>query len=256
MEKQDYDTQETKLSGNACLDEGATNFRGWEYARKGDYHRNLDPNWSYTPTYLRKMHHIRRFLSGLPKEARILDAGCGEGVLSEEFLKKGYRIEGIDLNYASSHVKQGNILDMTNLYKDEHFDAVLLLDVFEHLAFADQPVALKEIKRVLRRGGNFLVSIPNLAHWNSRFQFAFHGNLDRTDIELNHVGERPMKENIRLLSSAGFQIEKIVGITLTVPFLYRRVICRRPARFRWLHDILEHFAIPSLSMLDMYWCRK
>ena len=153
MEKQDCDIQETNLTGNACLYEGATNFRGWEYARKGDYHRNLDPNWSYTPTYLRKMHHIRRFLSGLPKEARILDAGCGEGVLVEEFLKKGYRIEGIDLNYASSHVKQGNILDMTNLCEDEHFDAVLLLDVFEHLAFADQPIALKEIKRVLRPGG-------------------------------------------------------------------------------------------------------
>ena len=256
MEKQDCDIQETKLAGNACLDEESANFRGWEYARKGDYHRNLDPNWSYTPTYLRKMHHIRRFLSGLPKEARILDAGCGEGVLSEEFLKKGYRIEGIDLNYASKYVTQGDILDMTNLYEDEHFDAVLLLDVFEHLAFADQPVALKEIKRVLRPGGHFLVSIPNLAHWNSRFQFAFHGNLDRSDIELNHIGERPMKENIKLLSDAGFKTERIVGITLTVPFLYRRVICRRPARFRWLHDLLEYFAVPSLSMLNLFWCRK
>jgi len=31
--------------------------------------------------------------------------------------------------------------------------------------------------------------------------------------------ERPMKKNMKLLSDAGFQIEKIVGITLTVPFL-------------------------------------
>ena len=153
MEKQDCDIQERNLAGNACLDEGSANFREWEYARKGDYYRNLNPNWSYTPTYLRKMQHVRRFLSGLSKEARILDAGCGEGVLVEEFSQKGYRIEGIDLNYASKYVTQGNILDLTNLYEDEHFDAVLLLDVFEHLAFADQPVALKEIKRVLRWGG-------------------------------------------------------------------------------------------------------
>ncbi len=78
MEKQDCDIQEIKLSGYACLYEGATNFRGWEYARKGDYHRNLDPNWSYTPTYLRKMQHIRRFLSGLPKEACILMRAVGK----------------------------------------------------------------------------------------------------------------------------------------------------------------------------------
>jgi hypothetical protein len=37
VEKQDCDIQETKLSGNACLCEEATNFRRWEYARKGDY---------------------------------------------------------------------------------------------------------------------------------------------------------------------------------------------------------------------------
>jgi hypothetical protein len=63
VEKQDCDIQERNLAGNACLDEEATNFRGWEYARKGDCHRNLDPNWSYTLTYLRKMQHARRFLS-------------------------------------------------------------------------------------------------------------------------------------------------------------------------------------------------
>lgn len=55
---------------------------------------------------------------------------------------------------------------------------------------------------------------------------------------------------------AGFRIEKIEGITLTVPFLYRRVICRRPAWFRWLHDLLEPFAMPSLAMLNIFVGRK
>ena len=253
MSGADISQPENNAAGNTG--EGSATFRGWVYARAGDYHRHLDPNWSYTPTYLKKMHYVRRFLGGLPKDEPILDAGCGEGVLVEEFLVKGYRIEGIDLNYASSYVKQGNILDMP-FYEDGRFGAMLLLDVFEHLAFADQPTVLKEIKRVLRPGGTLLVSIPNLAHWNSRFQFALRGNLDRSDIEINHVGERPIKENIRLLRQAGFRIERIVGITLTVPFIYRRVICRWPARFRWLHDVLDLFAIPSLSMLNLFWCGK
>jgi len=81
MGKQNYGEKETYLKGNSFLKKESAAFRGWEYARKGDYHRNLDPNWSYTPTYLRKMHHIRRFLSGLPKEVPILDVGCAEGAL-------------------------------------------------------------------------------------------------------------------------------------------------------------------------------
>ena len=65
----------------ACMKE--LQIFAYESTRKGDYHRKLDPNWSYTPTYLRKMHHIRRFLSGLPKETRIIGAGCCESVLVE-----------------------------------------------------------------------------------------------------------------------------------------------------------------------------
>ncbi|MEO0258474.1 MAG: class I SAM-dependent methyltransferase [candidate division WOR-3 bacterium] len=232
-----------------------TSHRDWEYATKGDYHRNLDPDWSYTPTYLQKMAFVRKFLDSLPRDARILDAGCGEGVLVEEYAKKGYRIEGIDLNYESQYVRRGNILNM-NLYVDNSFDVVLLLDVFEHLAFVEQPKVLSEIRRILRPDGVLIASIPNLAHLNSRFNFFLRGVLDRSDSEINHVGERPMKENIRLLQQAGFDIIGRKGITLTVPIVYRRIICRKPSWFRWLHDALQPFAIPSLSMLNIFIAKK
>ena len=235
------------------MNQSEKNFRGWEYAKLGDYHKNLDPNWSYTPTYLRKMKYVRSFLNNLPKQTKILDAGCGEGILVEEFRLKGYLIEGIDLNYESEYVSHGNILDLP--YPENTFDVVLCLDVFEHLDFKDQPLSLNNFSRVLKQGGELLISIPNLAHLNSRFRFFFKGNLDRTDIETNHVGERPMKENIKLLQDAGFEIISKKGITLTVPILYRRIICRKPAWFRWLHDMFEPFAVPSLAMLNIFVCR-
>jgi len=229
-------------------------YRGWVYAESGDYHRNLNPNWSYTPTYLRKMAFVRCKIHEVRMDARILDVGCGEGVLVEAFRAEGFQIEGLDLNYESESVRLGSVLDMP--YEDGAFDTILLLDVFEHLAYADQPVALAEISRVLRGGGKLIASIPNLAHWNSRFRLALFGKLDRTDIETNHIGERPFVENRRLLQEAGFQIDEIKGVTLTVPFFYRRVICRRPTWFRWLHDLLEPMAVPSLAMLDVFVCRK
>jgi SAM-dependent methyltransferase len=237
--------------------DNTSGYRGWIYKTSGDYHRNLDPNWSYTPTYLRKMALVRRkirFWRAVRPSVRILDAGCGEGVIVEEFRAQGFQIEGLDLNYESEYVRLGSVLDMP--YEDETFDAVLLLDVFEHLAYADQTVALAEIHRVLRMGGRLIASIPNLAHLNSRFRLAFCGQLDRTDIITNHIGERPFAENRRLLQEAGFQVEEIKGVTLTVPFLYRSVICRRPVWFRWLHDLMEPLAIPSLAMLNVFVCRK
>ena len=85
---------------------------------------------------------------------------------------------------------------------------------------------------------------------------ALFASLDRTDTETNHIGERPFTENFRMLKEAGFRIEEIEGVTLTVPFLYRQVICRRPAWFRWLHDLLEPLAVPSLAMLNICISRK
>lgn len=227
--------------------------RGWEYARAGDYHRNLDLNWSYAPTYLRKMHFVRLWLDALGHEARVLDAGCGEGVLVEEYSAKGWNVAGIDLHYSSQWVRQGDILSMP--YNAKSFDAVLLLDVFEHIAFVDQLRVLQEIKRVLKPGGNFLASIPNLAHLNSRVWFMTRGRLDRTDTETNHIRERPFSENLALLRASGFDVVKTRGITLTLPWVYRNLICRSAARYRWLHDLLEPFAIPSIAMLDLFYCR-
>lgn len=164
-----------------------SHYSSWEYARLGDYHRNLDPNWSYTPTYLQKMSEVRKFVESLPIKAKILDVACGEGVLVEEFRQKGWDIEGIDLNYQSEFVRRGDVCDLP--YNNGEFDIVLFLDAFEHIEFKDQPMALSEINRVLNKSGYLVMSVPNLAHLNSRFRLLVRGVLDRTDIEENHPGE-------------------------------------------------------------------
>ena len=222
------------------------------YAELGDYHRELDPNWSYAPTYMRKLLHADRFIDGLPAEARILDVGCGEGVLVERYLKKGRRIEGIDLNYESRHVRRASVSEIPAA--NGTYDALLFLDVLEHLSFVEQPLALRELRRVMKDDGRLLVTVPNLAHLNSRFRLFFRGRLDRTDVESTHIGERPWSENADLLRDAGLQIVRMAGITATFPLLYRRVICRNAAKYRWLHDLLEPFATPALAMITVFEC--
>src|SRR5690606_9785313 len=146
--------------------------RGGEYAARGDYHRSPDPRWDYYPTYLAKLRWVRQYLSALPSQTRVLDAGCGEGVLVEEFAER-LAIEGVDEHYSSPHVRQGSILALP--YAAASFDRVLCLDVLEHLPLADQPRALGELRRVLRDDGELLISVPNLAHLQSRLHFLLRG---------------------------------------------------------------------------------
>ena len=68
--------------------------------------------------------------------------------------------------------------------------------MLEHLPYEEQPRALAELFRVLRPGGELLVSVPNLAHLQSRIQFLLRGRLIRTASEFKHPGDRPAGEYI------------------------------------------------------------
>jgi hypothetical protein len=82
--------------------------RRGEYAARGDYHREPDPSWDYYPTYIAKLEAVRRWLDVLPPATRVLDAGCGEGVLVSEYANR-LAIEGVDANYTSAHVRPGSV---------------------------------------------------------------------------------------------------------------------------------------------------
>src|SRR5205823_2452908 len=85
-------------------------------------------------------------------------------------------------------------------------DRALCLDVLEHLSYEDQPRALAELHRVLQSGGELFVSVPNLAHLQSRVHFLLRGRLIRTASEYKHPGDRPAAEYVHLASRAGFTL--------------------------------------------------
>ena len=175
--------------------------RTGEYALRGDYHRQLSPDWEFYPTYLAKLNLVRRYLRSLAAGTRVLDAGAGEGVLVDEFRGR-LAIEGVDPNYASEHVRRGSLLSLP--YGDASFDRALCLDVLEHLDFAEQPRALAELFRVITPGGELLVTVPNLAHLQSRVHFLLAGKLIRTANIAKHPGDRPVAEYLDLAARAGF----------------------------------------------------
>jgi len=227
--------------------------RTGEYAARGDYHRRLDPDWNYYPTYVAKMRFVRRYLDSLPGGSRVLDAGCGEGVLLDEYQGR-LAIEGVDLNYASDRIQKASLEDLP--YADGRFDRVLCLDVLEHLPLADQPAALAELHRILAADGELLLSVPNLAHLQSRVHFFLTGNLIRTASEQKHPGDRPVGEYLRLSRAAGFTVVERRGIFPTVPVL-AHVIRRNPRAMAPLHDWLTRIVrVPGWCFINLVRLRK
>lgn len=222
--------------------------RTGEYAERGDYHRQLSPDWEYYPTYIAKLEQVRAHLAALPPRARVLDAGCGEGVLVDEFHDR-LDIEGVDANYTSKSVRYGSVTALP--YLESSFDHALCLDVLEHLSFDDQERALAELFRVVKPGGTLLVTVPNLAHLQSRVHFALLGRLIRTASPAKHPGDRPIAEYLDLARRAGFRLEARRGIFPTVPVL-TRAIRRFPARLEPLHRALTWLLpVPGWCFLNV-----
>jgi 2-polyprenyl-6-hydroxyphenyl methylase/3-demethylubiquinone-9 3-methyltransferase len=106
-----------------------------------------------------------------PHGKKVLDVGCGGGILAEEFALLGCQVIGIDPSAASlatarAHAQQVG-LDIDYRvgagedlpFADESFEIVYCSDVLEHVNDLEKVMA--EIARVLRRGGGFLYDTIN-----------------------------------------------------------------------------------------------
>jgi len=120
--------------------------------------------------------HVRRarVLDLLPQKlGRVLDVGCGPGVMVNAVLERGGSFEGRDLSpemVAESIDKFGHLPnvnfktgDIENIdLPDASCDQVLAMAVIEYLSSPDK--ALAEISRVLNPGGVAVITIPKRRH--------------------------------------------------------------------------------------------
>lgn len=128
--------------------------------------------------------HILRYMDALPLNgAEVLEIGLGQGADSEQLIRRGAHWHGIDLTEKSvEQVKKRLALKQlpyrsvhcgsaTKLpYADNSFDIVYSFGVLHHVP--DIAAAQREIKRVLKPGGQVLVGVyakHSLNYWLSIF---------------------------------------------------------------------------------------
>ena len=120
-------------------------------SKKEDYNKTAKfYNQRYRETQFEK---YRTMLSGLKLHGRILDHGCGTGLLSE-FL--GKELVGCDNSKEMLKIHgSGELADAEELpYKDSEFDFVLSFSVLMNCENPEQ--VIREAKRVLKEDGVFI----------------------------------------------------------------------------------------------------
>jgi SAM-dependent methyltransferase len=125
-------------------------------------HRAEDRHWWYRGR--RKVLEGVVTGLGLPRPARILDAGCGSGRNMVDLARHG-TVTGLELSETSvclarernaGEVIEGSVLEMP--FEPDSFDLAVSLDVIEHLE--EHLDALRALRRVVAPGGALLVTVP------------------------------------------------------------------------------------------------
>ncbi len=112
------------------------------------------------------------------KDSKILDLGCGGGLLAEEMCKSGAKVVGIDaskktIEIAQNHAKEQN-LNIKYLNEDiekhdtkEKYDAVVCFELIEHVPHPDK--LINQISRIIKPNGKLFISTIN----RNLFSFLF-----------------------------------------------------------------------------------
>ncbi|MGB8982333.1 MAG: methyltransferase domain-containing protein, partial [Anaerolineales bacterium] len=114
-------------------------------------------------------HQVEILRKHLPlKNAQVLDIGCGGGLFLSLLKREGASVTGIELSDSRAHyadTRHGLEIHKRPIESDfwqkgyqDHFDAVTLWDVIEHVNYPVQ--TLQSAVNVLKKGGLLLIDTP------------------------------------------------------------------------------------------------
>jgi len=189
---------------------------------------------------LRRIQYIEENIEG----PRVLDAGCGEGLLIKRLLtsKKNLWLYGFDLsiyrlkeipNHERLEIKQADIYHTG--YEDDFFDTVVCSEVIEHLTEPLQ--AIKELLRICKK--KLIITVP----YKETIKFdkcIYCGKNTPRSGHLHSYDEDNIKKLFLQNKSIITKVQKIVAKSfVNSPFEIRIVIGFSSYRFnRWFQSVI------------------
>lgn len=184
--------------------------------------------------------HVRFLARRVPRGGRILDVGCGRGVLLKELANRGFEAHGFEVSPSAAEgvdsrikIRIGDDLHDAN-YPSGHFDQVIIWHVLEHVS--DPRGTIEEIHRILKPGGETVVAVPNFSSLQARWSGPawFHLDLPR---HLYHFSAAGLA---KLLETSGFLVESAHYFSL------------RQNPFGWVQSALNKLArVPRNALYEL-----
>ena len=196
--------------------------------------------------------------SGVKIKPPVLDIGCSEGKIGEVTYYNLPQIDvGIDLvphyiDLARSSPKYNQVLaaDARQLpFPGAKFNTVLSNSTFEHIEKSDIP-AIKEVRRVLKPGGKFYLTVPS-ERWGELFDAAYNHRVA-------HYRYRTLAEWQKVLSQNGLSLifHKYYFSVNVIPIWYKLFKISTAKIFHrelwsWLRDSRFSFLVPKKLIINM-----
>lgn len=136
----------------------------------------------------------------------IIEMGCGSGTILYEFYRRNFKCKGVDISEEAIKVAKkifGDKMDfvtVSSMGEEDigKYDYLMAIEVLEHNE--DDSKVLQEWRELLSHDGKLIVSVP--AHpelWGD------------SDVWAGHFRRYTRDSLIRIISDAGFTIEKVVS---------------------------------------------
>jgi SAM-dependent methyltransferase len=164
---------------------------------------------------LERARRVRAIQQFYPQSGRILDIGCGRGLMLYELKRNGWECYGTELSETLTYqleragIKAFCKLDVKDCrFPTSFFDVVSLWHSFEHLS--DPCSTLDEIYRILKPNGLVVFAVPNFGGWLSQWTRQHWFALD-VPRHLFHYDRQSLAALIKL---HGFSIEHISDLSI------------------------------------------
>jgi glycosyltransferase involved in cell wall biosynthesis/SAM-dependent methyltransferase len=201
--------------------------------------------------------HVLRHLAtaeSSDRRLRVLDLGAGTGSMSQLLHSAGYDVEACDLEpgqfqYSGVTCRKADLTERLP-YEDASFDGIVCVEVLEHVDGHER--LFREVARVLRPGGVFLFTTPNVMSIKSRLSFLWTG-FEHSFYPLEVGVQTPQEWHISgyggnryrfVLGQAGMELREVACDKLS----------RTSLAFAWLAPLiklrtwLRHRAAPGAAL--------
>ncbi len=195
---------------------------------------------------LRRVREIERRAA----RGRVLDVGCGRGILPALMRTRGWDAHGVEISSTAARhaIEELGVpvfvgpLEESD-YPEGFFDAVVIWHVLEHVQ--DPRAALAKARAILKPGGLLMVAVPNFDSLQAKAggPVWFHLDVPR------HYFHFRLRVLRKLLEEQGFTVEKVSHFSLEQnPYGWIQTLLNRLGiRANLLYDLLKRRGARSVG---------